>query len=320
VTATVAPGTDEACAGLVVDDDGIGSEAGVEGEEGDVDEEDGGEGAAGMHTLGLRGDSSGSEEGCAASCASPTFVRRLHGLAPLLALSLRSACLALQASGGTAAAPALACSALADAVAAMPGVDAASLGAAAATGAPTGISGARHLACGVLALWRPAPVSGAALALGPHELARTAAALTSLPGQGGADSSVVSPLALVVALFGGSCGPLLTECRRQLACTLLSLPHAAYDASSQERLLELLMARFGEGEAALLDCATMLRDCADSKRVSRDVSEAQETLAGEGEGSEEDAPSLDLLLLSHHYWPALPKEQVRCECCTECGG
>jgi len=325
VTATVAPGTDEACAGLMVDDDGIGSEAGVEGEEGDADEEGEGGEAAGIQASGSDGESGGSEEGCAASCASPAFMRRLHGLAPLLALCLRSACLSLRASGVAAAAPARACSALADAVEAMPEMDAASPGAAAAAG-PTGTPGARHLASGVLALWRPAPISGAALALGPHQLARTAAALTSLPGQGGADSSVVSPLALVVALFGGSCGPLLTECRRQLACTLLSLPHAAYDASSQERLLELLMARFGEGEAALLDCATMLRDCADSKRVSRDVAEAQEALAaaaadeGEGEGSEGDAPSLDLLLLSHHYWPALPKEQVRCDMwCGGCG-
>jgi anaphase-promoting complex subunit 2 len=66
-------------------------------------------------------------------------------------------------------------------------------------------------------------------------------------------------------------------------------PAADYEA--ELRTLELLKLRFGE--AALADCEIMLRDVADSRRVTK-------LCAAEGE-----AP-LAALVLSHLYWPALP--------------
>ena len=67
-----------------------------------------------------------------------------------------------------------------------------------------------------------------------------------------------SPLALIVSLWGGSATPLLLEHRTQLSQSLLSLPPGRFSVTSHEQLLELLKARFGEGDNAMLDAIIML--------------------------------------------------------------
>jgi len=202
----------------------------------------------------------------------------------------------------------------------------------------------------VLGWWRPAAVGGGDVGGGAalHHFARVGATLHSAPplvpdprpersrgglapalpaagGVGGAAPapSSASPIALVVSLLGGSSAPLLHHYRHQLALQLLALPQGSFDTAGPDRVFELLKVRLGEADEAVADAAVMLRDVTESKRVSRDVAEAQVEARGRAKAAaaaaggvaeppeEPVAATADVLVTSSHYWPPMTKDKVR---------
>lgn len=136
--------------------------------------------------------------------------------------------------------------------------------------------------------------------------------------------------------------PPRSEYRSMLSERLLSKPPHDYDTSNEERTVELLKLRFGD--EAMVSTETMLRDVLDSKRVSAAIGaqlakkgacinvavaphlpsdtedpSLQDVTPGESiisasltsssaPGAATAAP-VDTMILSHHYWPSLPREK-----------
>lgn len=390
VTATVAPGIDDAAGGLTHDDDGIGSELG-EGESVRSDDEfgddyqqpprSGSHAANGLTAAAVAASSGGrgahleasASLGCSclgcevghvdASRKTVGKFRRSDGgrqtlpwrrselasipasLRPLVSVCLRALVILPSLSGEAAhdSEDARARLLLWDAVGS--GLRSPHLQLAGATGEADAVKGGRSARLTaaeasaaartghrLLGYWKPGSVAAGPLAAaGPHYFPRLIAALTSTaaaaspsPGAGGASlgaGAVFSPLSLVLSLYGGSPAPLLAEHRLQSALALLALPAGDFDVASHERQRELLAARLGEGEAtaALADVGIMLRDATDSKRISRDVAEAQvaarrklvEGDAIDRDATGGDAPLADVLVISHYFWPQLPEERLQ---------
>ena len=98
-------------------------------------------------------------------------------------------------------------------------------------------------------------------------------------------------LSILVNIYGSK-ALFVSEFRSMLADKLLTA--SDYETDREVRNLELLKKRFGE--AALSSCEVMLRDIAESKRVTRSV---------QRHFGDEDAKVLDATIVSRLCWPAL---------------
>ncbi len=101
-------------------------------------------------------------------------------------------------------------------------------------------------------------------------------------------------LSILVNVYGSK-SLFVNEFRSMLADKLLAA--SGYDCSREVRNLELLKRRFGE--AALASCEVMLRDVAESKRVTRSV---------QNHFGDDNSARFDATIVSRLCWPALPAE------------
>lgn len=113
------------------------------------------------------------------------------------------------------------------------------------------------------------------------------AAADGLPQSEGASRNK-DVVQLLVDIFGGS-EPFVAEFKLLLGERLLALARADYNVDAEIRNCELLKLRFGE--AALHECEIMLRDVADSKRITKHFHSASP-----------DAP-VSGTIVSHLFWP-----------------
>jgi hypothetical protein len=134
------------------------------------------------------------------------------------------------------------------------------------------------------AVWFPRPADA--------EVIRALRSGGGVIGAGGGGE--VDLLACLVGIFGSG-DAFVAEYRSVLGEKLLGRGAREWDLTGEERVLELLKLRFGEG--ALSSHEVMLKDMTDSKRASAGVAgRGHALLAGRG---------LDVLALSAHYWPGM---------------
>ncbi len=103
-------------------------------------------------------------------------------------------------------------------------------------------------------------------------------------------------LALLISIYG-STDLFVNDYRALLADQLLQ--NLEYRADKDMATLELLKIRFGE--LSLHSCEVMLRDLEESRRINVALLKALKAPP-----SSEHAGVVDMLVLSEHYWPALP--------------
>ena len=101
-------------------------------------------------------------------------------------------------------------------------------------------------------------------------------------------------LSILVNIYGSK-ALFVNEFRSMLADKLLNA--SDYETDKEVRNLELLKKRFGE--AALSSCETMLRDIADSKRVTRAI---------QRHFGDDEAKVVDATIVSRLCWPTLATE------------
>jgi hypothetical protein len=122
-------------------------------------------------------------------------------------------------------------------------------------------------------------------------------------------ASGLDVLALLVSIYG-STDLFVKDYRALLADQLLQ--NLEYRADKEMSVLELLKIRFGE--PALHSCEVMLRDLEESRRTNAAVLKAMRSppapaTAAAAADVRKHAGAVDLLVLSEHYWPALPTDE-----------
>lgn len=108
-------------------------------------------------------------------------------------------------------------------------------------------------------------------------------------------------LSMLVGIYGSK-ELFVNEYRIMLADKLLS--NLEYDTDKDVHNLELLKLRFGE--ASMRQCEVMIKDIDDSKRIHNNIRSTLEARA-----LSSDPPVVDAAIVSHIFWPALQKEQLK---------
>jgi anaphase-promoting complex subunit 2 len=108
-------------------------------------------------------------------------------------------------------------------------------------------------------------------------------------------------LAMLVGIYGSK-DLFVNEYRIMLADKLLG--NLEYDTDKEVHNLELLKLRFGE--STLRQCEVMVKDIDDSKRIQANI---HSTL--ESKPRENGKPVVDAAIVSHIFWPALQREEMR---------
>lgn len=108
-------------------------------------------------------------------------------------------------------------------------------------------------------------------------------------------------LAMLVGIYGSK-DLFVNEYRIMLADKLLS--NLEYDTDKEVHNLELLKLRFGE--ASLRQCEVMIKDVDDSKRIQTNI---RSTL--ESRPMNNEPPAVDAAIVSHIFWPALQREEMK---------
>ncbi|KAL7554370.1 hypothetical protein ACHAWF_017822 [Thalassiosira exigua] len=107
-------------------------------------------------------------------------------------------------------------------------------------------------------------------------------------------------LAMLVGIYGSK-DLFVNEYRIMLADKLLG--NLEYDTDKEVHNLELLKLRFGE--VSMRQCEVMIKDIDDSKRIQTNI---RSTLAN---AKEKETPVVDAAIVSHIFWPALQREEVK---------
>ncbi|KAL3775269.1 hypothetical protein ACHAW5_010907 [Stephanodiscus triporus] len=108
-------------------------------------------------------------------------------------------------------------------------------------------------------------------------------------------------LAMLVGIYGSK-DLFVNEYRIMLADKLLC--NLEYDTDKEVHNLELLKLRFGE--STLRQCEVMVKDIDDSKRIQANIHSTLEMTAGDN-----GAPVVDAAIVSHIFWPALQREEMK---------
>jgi len=108
-------------------------------------------------------------------------------------------------------------------------------------------------------------------------------------------------LAMLVGIYGSK-DLFVNEYRIMLADKLLG--NLEYDTDKEVHNLELLKLRFGE--AAMRQCEVMIKDIDDSKRIHTNIHSTLGSNPGEN-----CSPVVDAAIVSHIFWPALQKEEMK---------
>jgi anaphase-promoting complex subunit 2 len=114
-------------------------------------------------------------------------------------------------------------------------------------------------------------------------------------------------LSMLVSIYGSK-ELFVNEYRLMLADKLLA--NMDYNTDKELHTLELLKLRFGE--MSMRQCEVMIKDVDNSKRTVHSI---HEMIQGNDEQSKEEKKKKDLVvdaaIVSHIFWPALQKEQLK---------
>ncbi|KAL3767505.1 hypothetical protein ACHAWU_000168 [Discostella pseudostelligera] len=111
-------------------------------------------------------------------------------------------------------------------------------------------------------------------------------------------------LAMLVGIYGSK-ELFVKEYSIMLADKLLG--NLEFDTDKDVHNLELLKLRFGE--ASLHQCEVMVKDIDDSKRIQSNIHSTLHTHDRRGDFG--DPPVVDAAIVSHNFWPALQREEMK---------
>lgn len=123
----------------------------------------------------------------------------------------------------------------------------------------------------------------------------------SFLGKGGKGGDILS---MLVSIYGSK-ELFVNEYRLMLADKLLA--NMDYNTDKELHTLELLKLRFGE--MSMRQCEVMIKDVDNSKRTMHSVHEMIQQKKKPNEKSK--TPVVDAAIVSHIFWPALQKEQLK---------
>lgn len=112
-------------------------------------------------------------------------------------------------------------------------------------------------------------------------------------------------LAMLVGIYGSK-ELFVNEYRIMLADKLLG--NLEFDTDKDVHNLELLKLRFGE--ASLHQCEVMVKDIDDSKRIQSNIHSTLQ-VNRRSVGDDGGAPVVDAAIVSHIFWPALQREEMK---------